>query len=354
MAWFVEFTDRSGVAIPSSPQLQFEPTRYNFAAMGGPQWAEINVSGAQTELWRLLGWLRYAVTIRNALFQPVWWGYVHAAEIQIGDSRYGVSLDEMFNRVAVAYSFVAPGSQTVGVRETTDWATHADSIAEYGTKEVLASVDGATQAQAEAVRDRLLDEHKWPMMLPASGNSRSQLVCYGWWRTLDWRYYSDSGVSSVQTTTQAADIVTASGQFLTGMDIVTASGLSTSEYRAGDNTALDVMTTLLRAGTSGGSRLLATVTPERRLRIAAEPSAQNPTLKLRDQQLMDAYGNRLPVGLLPVGQWVMQDGIPQISAVASLSPLFLDEAEYNVAQGNVDPVWRGLPSAWDLAQVTEG
>lgn len=355
MAWYVEFTDRNGFAVAVPQQLQFEPTRYDWTAIGGPHWAEISVSGAQMELLRLLGWLRYGVTVRNALFEPVWWGYVHAAEIQVGENRYGASLEEMYNRVAVAYSFVAPGSQSVGVRETTDWTAYADSINEYGTREMLASIDGATQAQAEAVRDRMLVEQRWPVMLPITSGNRSQLICYGWWRTLDWRYYANSATDSTATTAQIADIVTAAGQFLTGMDIVTASGLSTSEYRAGDNTALDVMTTLLRAGTADGRRLLATVTPERRLRIVAEAAAAGAALQVKpNRQFSDRFGNPLPDGALPVGQWVLQDGIPQVSAVVSMSPLFLEEAEYDIQKGVISPTWRGLSSAWDLSRITEG
>ncbi len=356
MTWSVEFTDRAGRAVAPSLRLQFEPVRYDWNAMGGPRWAEISASGVQMDLLRLLGWLRYGVTVRNALFQPVWWGYVHAVEVQAGDSRYGATLEEMYNRVAVAYSFVAPGSATVGTRQTTAWAEHAASIAEYGAREILASTDGATQAQAENVRNRLLSEHQYPLMLPMSGGTRSQLICYGWWRSLDWRYYANGATNNIETTTQLATIIgSGAGQFFTGMDIVTPSGLSTSEYRAGDNTALDVATTLLRAGTATGTRLLATVTPERRLRIAAEPAATGAALKLLpNSQITDRFGNPLAAGLLPVGQWVAHDNAPQVSAVVSLSPLFVEAAEFNVQTGALAPTWRGLSSVWDLAQVTEG
>jgi hypothetical protein len=347
--WSVEFTDRNNFRVLT--QLRFAPERFACAAMGGPVWAEINVSGDAMELLQLLGWLRYAVLIRNPMGEPVWWGYVDGVVVQGDAVSYEVALEAMANRVAVAYSFVAPGSQTVGTRETTGWQQNDQSINEYGIKEMLLSVDGATTGQAEQIRDRFLDEHRLPLLV-ARADGGTKLICAGWWQTLAWRYYANAATNGVETTLQIADILSDVGQFFTGVDVVNASGIVASEYRSGDNTAMDVILQLLRSGTADGAQLWATVTPERRLRILAEPSAQQARLKW-EKGFVNQMGNRLSAGMLPVGEWVSQD-LPVISAVVGMSPLFLVEAEFDVQQNVITPTWRGASSAWDLRQIVEG
>lgn len=347
--WSVEFTDRNGFRVLT--QLRFAPERFACAAMGGPVWAEIGVSGDAMELLQLLGWLRYAVLIRNPMGEPVWWGYVDSVVVQGDAVSYEVGLETMANRVATAYSLVAPGSQTVGTRETTNWQQNDLSINEYGVKEMLLSVDGATTEQAEQIRDRFLDEHRLPLLI-ARADGGTKLICAGWWQTLAWRYYANASANNVQTTQQIADIVGSVGQFFTGIDIVNASAVYSSEYRSGDNTAMDVIMQLLRAGTAAGRQLWATVTPERRLRIVAEADAQQARLKW-EGGFVNHMGNRLSAGILPVGEWVSQD-LPIISAVVGMSPLFLAEAEFDVQQNLITPVWRGASSAWDLRQIVEG
>lgn len=315
--WSVEFTDRKNFRVLT--QLHFEPERFAWSAMGGPSWAEISVSGDAMELLHLLGWLRYGVLIRNPLGEPVWWGYVDSVVVQSDAVSYEVALETMANRVAVAYSFVAPGSQTVGTRETTGWQQDNQSIYEYGIKEMLLSVDGATTGQAEQIRDRFLDEHRLPLLV-ARADGDTRLLCAGWWQTLSWRYYANAATNGVEIIQQISNIISSVGQFFTGMDVINTSGIVTSEYCSGDNTAMDVIVRLLRAGTADGKQLWAMVTPERRLRIMAEPNAQQTQLKWKGG-FIDQMGNLLSAGILPVGKWILHD-LPVITAVIGMSPMF--------------------------------
>ncbi|GIV73532.1 hypothetical protein [Caldilinea sp.] len=361
MSWSVYFWTRAGQPVHLPANLHFLPRRYSWTAVGGPEQAEVAVAGPPMALWNLLGWLRYPVVVHNGLGEPVWWGYVAEVTVAVGGVGLGVSLDSMYNRVAVAFSYVEPGSQTVGTRETTDWSQDDDSAAEYGMKELLASVDGATVAQAENARDVLLAQHRLPVPvveMADGGELEARLLCRGWWETLRWRYYANGATNSVETTAQVAAIVDAVGQFFTGVDVVDASGIYGSEYRSGDNTALDEVAALLRLGTGDGRRLLATVTVGRLLRVEAEPQAGSLELFLAgDGLVVDLLGRPLAPGLVPVGRWVglrdvLPGGVP--AYLGSPSPFFVERGEYAVERGRLSLTPRGLPSPWEVVRLVEG
>jgi hypothetical protein len=193
--------------------------------------------------------------------------------------------------------------------------------------------------------------------MPNVGNesSETQLFCRGWWDTLRWRYYANGATESVETTHQIADVVNQSGQFLSGTDILDASGLSASEYRDGDSTAQDVLVNLLRTGTSSGHRLLATVTPDRLLRVYAEPLASSVALFVNaDGRVSDRLGQPLPEGALPAGGWLALKDVPVGAHFAGASPFFVERAEYDVQRGALHWEPRGLPSVWELARIGDG
>jgi hypothetical protein len=85
---------------------------------------------------------------------------------------------------------------------------------------------------------------------------------------------------------------------------------------------------LLAAGTSAGRRLLASVTPERVVRIHAEPEPRSLDAMLgMDGRLRLPLG-ALDEGQLPAGQWL------QLAAEAKgLGPLFIERAQYTPGVG---------------------
>jgi len=337
------------------PSLKLTPLRWSWREPGGPDYAEIEVEGGVDNLWAALQWLRCPVTIYNQNGTPVWWGYVNNVAFATGDIEIAVALDDMTNKVAVAYSYVEAGSQTVGERRTTAWAADATSSDEYGVKEFLASVDGATAAQAEAVRDRLLALHKYPLATPTPSSTKKggsgRLTCLGWWRTLDWRYYSQATTASVETTTQIADIVSDVGEFLAGTDIVNASGISSSEYRDGDSVARVEVEALL-------SSLRATVTRERYLRIETQAaSGDDDWLLLPDGRFSTRLGAIPEPGSAILG-WAQLRGIVPASAnldyMAAPSPFYIEENEYDAESGLYNWRARGAASAWELTRIVQG
>ena len=169
----------------------------------------------------------------------------------------------------------------------------------------------------------------------------------------------NTNTASIVTTQQVIDIEAAVGEFLTGVDIINASGLSTSEYRDGDSKAWDLILELLTLGVSGGKRLLAEVTEARKLRVYQEPSpgADNHFLS-SEGDLFDKWDTRITSRKPLVGVWAeLKDVIPasaDVSKLATPSPLFIERATYLVRDAKTRYEPRGIPSPWDIVSMEQG
>ena len=137
------------------------------------------------------------------------------------------------------------------------------------------------------------------------------------------------------TTTQISTIISDVGEFFAGSDIIDVSGVNSGTFRAGDQTALYEILELLKTGTTNSRRLLAEVTNIRKLRVYEEPAKNSANWTMnRKKEMWDQYGVKVLPQDCPVGMWVqLLDFIPStanISKLADPSPIFIDEAEYDV------------------------
>lgn len=131
---------------------------------------------------------------------------------------------------------------------------------------------------------------------------------------------------------QLTRIIADRGQFFTGTDLRLAStGLATNQYRDNDLTALSEAQKLIGQGDSSGRRIMVSVTPERVVRIAPEPTPGALLNRINNGAIRHALGGPYPRGWLPVGEWLSIDNLPaSVNNRLGLSPRFVDEAEYNV------------------------
>lgn len=194
MAFSVRILKRDFSAPLNLDGLALRVISYSFHEEGGPEQADLEALGGREDLWELVELLRCPIEIMDEEQEVVWWGFLSQAEIHDGKMVDAVSLDEMFNRLAEAATLSIPGVSTPGDRFTTAWAEDADSIAAYGTKEILLSLPSATEAEAENARDYELTQRKYPIPVTTVGNQiveppYGRLVCRGWWDTLDWVYF---------------------------------------------------------------------------------------------------------------------------------------------------------------------
>lgn len=308
---------------------------YSNSVFGGPKEAVITATGSDLALWELFEYVRRPVEIFNDHGELVWWGFVALADLRVGTVSASVSIDSMYNRIAVAFTAAAG-------RQTTAWAEDTESVAEYGTRELLLTISSSSSDHALAARAMALAQKRYPIPTVQPGRSRSaksqvSLRCRGWWSTLDWKYYS-VGAGSQDTGTQAKAIAVTAGQFFSAVDLETLSGVSTDKLRDGDGKGLYEIQELLSMGTSNYRRMLARLNNLRILSIYEEP-AYTPgesTNLLMDSRgdLYDRFGNPVRRDVCPVGVYVrLKDVVPgsvDTSRLADPAVAFVDEMEYRI------------------------
>jgi hypothetical protein len=140
-----------------------------------------------------------------------------------------------------------------------------------------------------------------------------------------------------ETTTQLERVIDDVGDLLAGVEIDSASGVLSNPEQSGDTSAYDVVMKLLKVGTATGGRLLAMVDRDRVLRVLVEPVAPNEpdVYMLAGYVRLPSEGRRRPAGELPVGEWLTIERTP--AHLAGLSPVFVDEAEFDGAALVITP-----------------
>lgn len=354
--------DLSGGILPTG--LDLTVTRYSNHAVGGPYMAEIEAQGSEYALWSLVNMLRCPVEIYSAHTVPVWWGYIHEIEIRLKRLTVGVSLSDLYNRVAVAYSYAEPGEVSVGERRTTAWKQDDESVREYGIKELLYTTSGSTPDHALAARDMLLTQKARPVQvieIHASDQSPgARITCRGWWETLEWRYYQQSGTAEIDTAVQAQAIAEECGQFfsLVELDRGLTSGVVVNQFRDGDGTGAYEIEELLTMGTARYRRMLAIVDQQRRVLISEEPLPNTPHLISTDGELRDEFAVPVRKEHAPAGMWAkLHDVIPgniDSERLADPSLLFVEESEYETASDRLNLTTRDSIDLWQVGRILDG
>lgn len=321
---------------PAIP-LQFqtvEVDRYSWTMYGGPDSASLRIM-TSADKWEMAKLLRCPVEIHGGDGRCNWWGYVNKVTIPYGSMRVGIGLDNMFNKVAVTYSFMDTGSSASSEQKQTDWADDDVSVAEYGQKEAILNAQNCSLERAESMRDVYLGDHKFaPLEVEYSGgNDWIEVECVGWIRTLDWHFYSKATTTNVVTTTQISAIYNDSDQFFNGIIIVNASGISSNEYRDGKATAYTYIMELIAAGTSNDLPLLADVDQTRYLRIyerVAETS-QSVLYTLCSDGRLESIGYTVPASHCVCSKWVSIKDLPAgIGGLTAVRSFFISNSEYDV------------------------
>ncbi len=270
-----------------------------------------------------------------------WEGLIYEMRLVQGGREYLLSLapDLFHNRVQVVYT------DAVGAQATIAWSENADSSAEFGRRDLLLSLGGATSAAATALRDRHLEQFGWPRARATGGIQFGeaarpaspgglQVSCVGYWATLGWRYYET-------TTTAAASsligtLVGASEWITTGQ--IDANTLSVQIDCANPRLLGDLLDEVIAAGDVSGNVWQGGVYAGRKFDYSQAPTV--PTHYISGGQLRDLGGMRPlyptvrpgilvrnrdePVGLQPAGASSVWDD-PQVA--------YVEEVEYAYPDG---------------------
>lgn len=173
----------------------FSPKNWDALAVGGPDLAEVEMTGPVERLADSLNWLGLGMWIIAPKSEYVWWGEIEAVRVSINGTVVGKTLEDVTNAVKVIYTVFDPGG---GVSSgETGWAEDADSIALYGRRERRhAAENPMREAQAIALRDTLLGRVSKPaLVIDSMGGGTETLVtlsCIGFWRRLSKVYYGNA------------------------------------------------------------------------------------------------------------------------------------------------------------------
>ena len=153
-------------------------------------------------------------------------------------------------------------------------------------------------------------------------------------------------LGEIDTGAQIA-LILATQDWVRRMDVATT-GLISNQYRDGELTSLEEMTSLLDGGTTGTSRLIAKATRDRAAIVTARPAATTARYIWRGGgALTDLYGQPAEEGYLPAGEWVRLGDDQDLGPWAALSPVFVERAEYRADSGlSLEP--EGQENAFDL------
>lgn len=177
------------------PHWKAKPIHFSWSCFGGPNKALIHLSGDPQSLVDSASLLRSSVKIYDPFGVACWWGFVNKVVIHFEGTRFTISLDELFNRVKVSYSFTSPDHQVSDNYETA-FAEDSVSKTEYGIKEQVLFYTNIDDDFALSVRDTFLETHNFPKTKLDtrinSSNIYATLYCSGWFETLGWKYYSNS------------------------------------------------------------------------------------------------------------------------------------------------------------------
>lgn len=187
----VRFLSRQFIATNASLPVGMTASvkRMSWHYLGGPEDAEISVSGGEHNLMDLRDLLRCMVEVYDDNGAAVWWGYVHRIEIPRGEVCLVLDLEQMANRLKVAYTLVQQGDNSMGTRADTPWYEQAYSIERFGIKELIESGTDMNMVAANAMGQRKLSEMAWPTEYVDSNSLKeARLFCQGYWQSLGWRY----------------------------------------------------------------------------------------------------------------------------------------------------------------------
>jgi hypothetical protein len=303
--------------VPLNLDIQIE--RYSHAMIGGPDTATLKIRPT-SDKWELTKLLRCPVEIYGEDGGLKWWGFVDRVVIPHGKIRVGLGLDELYNSVSVKHQ-----------SGTTSASLDTQSVGEYGTKEYFINLSNAPEADATAYRATYLEAHKYavPELELSGGGDEIVMECYGWWKTLSWKYYTDPSTDPVENTTQITNMVTSCGQFIRGVVLHDLAGIATTPTRDGSNNALVYITELLNAGSVNARPMLAYVDKDRYLHVYERIVETAEYIMRDDGNLETLLGKIVQPENCVSAAWVSVKGVPDtLGGISVMRPFFIDRAEY--------------------------
>lgn len=196
MTLTVEFLNRDSTERAVWPWERVQVYKFSKSAIGGPKKAILRAFGSAGALWEFIEMLRCPVIITDKeRSKSVWWGYINEVTAFIDGEERTATLEGFANSIAVGYT-------RSGYDYKTTFQTNAESIAEYGTKDLLLTASDRTGVQAKIYVLTELARRKYPVITRPEASNRSNYVdieCLGWYESLDWQYFEEDRGQEIYT-----------------------------------------------------------------------------------------------------------------------------------------------------------
>jgi len=324
---------------------------HSIKALGGYWQAQFTIRGNRllVEDWLDAGLGRHIETYGDGL-NKIWEGFVNKIVVNYGPLSVtrGPLLD-IGNRVNLVYSGidVTTDPPAVGVKVETGEANDTDSQDLYGIVPRILTTGGATDTDADAIRDTYLAEHKLPKTSKAwqndtAGDLSATVEALGYVHWLNWAYNSTTNGeqnASVKVSNVLGD--TPNSAWLTyGTDNVDTNTLQVKAFEDDDNLAWNVIKSVVARGDSSQNRWLFGIHNDQAATYEAAPTdleyqqrLSDPKVRVETVSGAEVY----PWNVLP-GKWLMFPdfliGKTQPSALREdARALFIEEVRYRAPWG---------------------
>lgn len=232
-------------------------------------------------------------------------GVLVTVDVRIGQRSRSKSLEAVANRVRCRYTTV------LGTPAVTTTASDATSVARYGTKDGVVTVNQTNSAAALVTRNRYLGQFAYPLAQPATtlatgdggaGGAEVVLTFAGWYETLGWVMLERADTASEATTTQVGTLIgsgafgiAATNPFLsTSTANIATTGTTAPRTIAADTTFRQAIESRLVLGDTSDERFAWGVYEGRSLRVrqwaGANPSNIGYRLRLGAFEVRNGQG----------------------------------------------------------------
>jgi hypothetical protein len=184
------FYGASALSLPAD--LQITPETWSASDRGGCKEATMTAAGSAESLAYLCGWLGHQIEIYNEMGECVWWGDLWDIEVQLDAVSVHLSMDNLYNRIAVTYPHNLPDGTEESL--TTDFVEDTISSDRYGKRELINGLPESLSLSATAYRDLLLSRFAQPdpnITTQGGGAGSARLTAQGSWYKASTIYFKN-------------------------------------------------------------------------------------------------------------------------------------------------------------------
>lgn len=266
-------------------------------------------------------WVQNGIGRHIEIYNPVgeirWEGFVNRINVKMGEDTFSIGpLVDIANRVSVTYSSIDTSIDppTLGTRETTDTADNDASTALYGIWHKVRSINGATSADAEQLRDMFLNDptRAFPaasgdLSLGGGGAFSITLDLLGYWHWFKAYYYSNPGTGDINLSQKIQDVVTAdpNGIFSTDFSKITSNTTQVGDSASGGQTAMTILENLNSRGDASDNPYSIGIYANRRLVYESVP-IDIEYQKRRGEPVTDTLGGNIRPWDVNPAEWIFR------------------------------------------------